>query len=224
MARPIIRRRIKIKPKCHLFIPAETNSERVILSLDEYECIRLIDLESLQQDACAKELNVARTTVQAIYKNARRKIADALINGKQLVIEGGNVYLNDEEDVYIPKDQRIDKRIAVTYQDGFVFSHFGQAQQFKIFDIVENNIKVTTIIDAKDAKRAALVDFLQSNHVDVLICGGIGENAYNLLKNADIEVINGANGEVDNVIKSYLNNTLEIDDNLKCNHPHTCTE
>ena len=56
------------------------------MTLDEYEAIRLMDLENLQQEQAAAQMGVARTTVQLIYNNARRKLADCLVNGKRLVI------------------------------------------------------------------------------------------------------------------------------------------
>ena len=63
------------------------------MTLDEYEAIRLMDLENLQQEQAAAQMGVARTTVQLIYNNARRKLADCLVNGKRLVISGGNYRL-----------------------------------------------------------------------------------------------------------------------------------
>lgn len=65
--------------------------EPVTLGLDEYEVIRLIDLEGMQQEQAAAQMGVARTTVQSIYNAARRKMADALVNGRALRIEGGDV-------------------------------------------------------------------------------------------------------------------------------------
>ena len=61
------------------------------MELDEYECIRLIDLEGLTQEQCAAQMLVTRTTVTAIYESARKKLADALVNGKRLTISGGEV-------------------------------------------------------------------------------------------------------------------------------------
>jgi Predicted DNA-binding proteins len=65
------------------------------MTVDEYETIRLIDLEGLMQEACAKRMNVARTTIQAIYNEARKKIAEALVFGKILYIEGGEYKICD---------------------------------------------------------------------------------------------------------------------------------
>ena len=65
------------------------------MTLDEYETIRLLDLEGLQQEQAAAQMGVARTTVQAIYNNARRKLADCLVNGKRL---GGDVTLCEKHE------------------------------------------------------------------------------------------------------------------------------
>jgi predicted DNA-binding protein (UPF0251 family) len=65
------------------------------MQLDEYETIRLIDLEGLTQEECAEQMDVARSTVQGIYISARKKLADSLINGKLLLIEGGQYHLCD---------------------------------------------------------------------------------------------------------------------------------
>lgn len=80
-------------PGCREFIPrgAGCHGEAVVLALDEFEAIRLIDLEGLQQEQAAAQMGVARTTVQSIYTVARRKLADCVVNGKTLRIEGGEV-------------------------------------------------------------------------------------------------------------------------------------
>ncbi len=74
----------------------ETEACQVVrLGRDEYEVIRLLDLQALTQAQCAKQMGISRTTVTGIYEAARRKIADAVVNGKRLMIEGGNVALCD---------------------------------------------------------------------------------------------------------------------------------
>ena len=70
-------------------------TQPVIMTVDEYEAVRLIDLEGMNQEACAEKMRSARTTVQSIYAEARKKLADSLVNGKLLRIEGGDYELCD---------------------------------------------------------------------------------------------------------------------------------
>lgn len=96
MPRPQRCRRICSLPSAGEFVPTGTDSQpadTVIMSIDEYEVIRLIDLVGLTQEQCAAQINVARTTVTGIYDTARYKIADAIVHGKRLLIEGGNIRL-----------------------------------------------------------------------------------------------------------------------------------
>ena len=97
MARPTKQRHVYAFPVYDKFGPCgkDTSKEcdRVTLMLDEYEAIRLIDLEGMNQAEAAESMEVARTTVQAIYQTARQKVADALCNGKQIVIEEGDCFI-----------------------------------------------------------------------------------------------------------------------------------
>ena len=68
-------------------------NDYINMTIDEYETIRLIDLEGFTQEECAKQMNVARTTVQGIYMSARKKLAQSLVNSKGLIIEGGEYHL-----------------------------------------------------------------------------------------------------------------------------------
>lgn len=96
MPRPCKSRRICAMPDCGYFGPKDTLStghQTVIMTLDEFEAIRLIDAEDMTQEECAVQMNVSRTTAQAIYNSARKKLAECLINGKDLHISGGNYEL-----------------------------------------------------------------------------------------------------------------------------------
>lgn len=94
MARPYKARRVCSRPTVDVFGPLNQDTgTRVELTLEEYEAIRLIDLLSCTQEECASQMGVARTTVQAVYNCARKKLADCLVNGRQLEIRGGNYLL-----------------------------------------------------------------------------------------------------------------------------------
>ena len=91
MPRPVKRRMVCQEPRFKVFGPPNiSNKNSVCMPVEEYEAIRLIDHEGLTQEECAKLMGVARTTVQKIYDDARFKIADALVKGFTLRIEGGN--------------------------------------------------------------------------------------------------------------------------------------
>jgi predicted DNA-binding protein (UPF0251 family) len=101
MARPRKWRKVCCLPESNLFGPLNApimESGPIVMAVDEYETIRLIDLEGMSQEECADRMNVSRTTVQRIYNDARKKIAVALINGKVLKIKGGNYKLYDESE------------------------------------------------------------------------------------------------------------------------------
>lgn len=95
MARPKKCRRVCKLPQTRLFFPADDKhrAQAVVLTVDEYEAIRLIDKEGFSQERCGELMQVARTTVQQIYANARKKLADVLVDGLPLRIEGGDYQL-----------------------------------------------------------------------------------------------------------------------------------
>jgi predicted DNA-binding protein (UPF0251 family) len=96
MPRPRKCRRVCCLPDCNRFGPLDCAADvvqSIKMAVDEYETIRLIDLEGLTQEMCSVQMNVARTTVQLIYNDARKKLADALVHGKVLYIEGGEYQL-----------------------------------------------------------------------------------------------------------------------------------
>ncbi len=91
MPRPIKRKLVCALPEYNLYAPVNSTSSPgvVIMSIEEFEAIRLIDFESLDQEHCAERMEVGRSTVQRLYNEARRKIAESLVLGKTLKIEGG---------------------------------------------------------------------------------------------------------------------------------------
>lgn len=96
MARPRKWRKVCCMPMRNRFGPLNAPIDQqyfIVMTIDEYETIRLIDLQGFNQEQCADKMHIARTTVQRIYNDARKKLADALVNGKVLRIEGGDYEL-----------------------------------------------------------------------------------------------------------------------------------
>lgn len=96
MPRPIKWRKVCCLPESNRFGPLDNSIKKdhfANMTVDEYETIRLIDLEGFTQEECANQMHIARTTVQGIYGEARKKIAESLVNGKVLRIEGGSYEL-----------------------------------------------------------------------------------------------------------------------------------
>lgn len=235
MARPVKCRRICRYPCIKEFSPQNGRDDKqVILSYDEFETIRLIDREGLSQEKCGEYLRVGRTTVQKIYDSARKKIAEALTEGLSLRISGGDVSLCDgvnsicgekscvKKQAYkAKKEGKTVMKIAVTYEDGKVFGHFGHTEQFKIYDVEENRIVKSVIADTNGHGHGALADFLKSKSTDALICGGIGGGAMSALVAAAITVYAGVSGDADKAVESLLSGNLKFSSEVNCNH-HEC--
>ena len=98
MPRPQRYRRVCHEPEYTEFTPeGSREGESIILTIDEYEVIRIVDLEGHTHEECAESMDISRTTVTEIYASARKKIADAIVNGRQLVITGGRYRLCEGE-------------------------------------------------------------------------------------------------------------------------------
>lgn len=234
MPRPTKCRRVCYFPEILEFSPAgEGNGEPIVLTIDEFETIRLIDKEGLSQEECGTQLGVGRTTAQKIYETARKKIADALVLGCPLKIKGGDFKLcSGSADVCYKKDcikrqiQKNDKiekgantmRIAVTYENGNIFQHFGHTQQFKLYDIEDNRVMKSQIIDTNGSGHGALASLLSSVKADVLICGGIGGGAQIALEENGIKLYGGVSGNADDAVNAFVAGNLDFNPDVHCEH------
>lgn len=109
-------------------------------------------------------------------------------------------------------------RIAVTYENGNIFQHFGHTEQFKLYDVENGVIKNEQIVDTLGSGHGALAGFLAQNGAEVLICGGIGGGAQNALAQAGIRLYGGVNGSADDAVKALISGTLDFDPDVKCSH------
>jgi FKBP-type peptidyl-prolyl cis-trans isomerase 2/predicted Fe-Mo cluster-binding NifX family protein len=115
-------------------------------------------------------------------------------------------------------------KIAVTYDNGKIFQHFGRTETFKVYAVEDNKVFCTEVIEANGAGHGALAGLLAQNDIDVLICGGIGSGAQNALANAGIEVCAGAQGNPDQAVEAFLKGEL-VSAQGTCEHHeegHSC--
>ena len=120
-------------------------------------------------------------------------------------------------------------KIAVTYENGQIFQHFGHTENFKIYDVLGKDIISSEVVSSGGSGHGALAGMLKEHNVAVLICGGIGGGAQAALAEAGIMLYGGVSGNADDSVKALLEGTLAFNPNVQCNHHghehdegHTC--
>ncbi|HON86522.1 MAG TPA: DUF134 domain-containing protein [Syntrophorhabdaceae bacterium] len=236
MPRPRCKRSIGFLPEITYFKPAGiklTELDEVILQHDELEAIRLKDLLGQSQEDAARQMNVSQPTFHRLLSSAHEKIASAIVNGKALRIEGGNVAI-DERSVppcgwrhicrYGWKERPgVNKgrkplisekgdtmKIAITSTDGtmegMVDERFGRCKKFIVYD---TETKTHTVIDNSlnmGAAQGAGIQTAQNiinSGAKIVISGHLGPNAYRVLNSAGIDIYTASNMTVIQAIAAY---------------------
>ena len=230
MPRPQRCRRVCREPAYPCFIPENGAGEDcVTLTIDEFEAIRLVDWEKQTHQQCAEQMEISRSTVTEIYESARHKLADALVHGKRLLITGGNYRLCGGEAKRCGRPcgekPEITKgaafmKIAVTYENGQIFQHFGHTERFKVYEVENGVIASTQVVDTNGSGHGALAGFLAQHEVDTLICGGIGGGAQMALAQAGIKLYGGVAGDADAAVEALLAGKLDFNPDVQCSHHH----
>ena len=109
-------------------------------------------------------------------------------------------------------------KIAVTYDNGNIFQHFGRTESFKVYDVEDNKVVFSEVIGSNGVGHGALAGLLAGQEVDVLICGGIGGGAQAALAEADIRLLGGVQGSADQAVEAFLSGTLAYNPDVKCSH------
>lgn len=121
-------------------------------------------------------------------------------------------------------------RIAVTYENGQIFQHFGRTEQFKVYDVEKNEIVSSEVVGTNGSGHGALAGVLTSLKVDGLICGGIGGGAQAALAAEGIRLYGGVSGDADEAVKALIKGELSFDSDVHCDHHdhhgenHACGE
>ena len=113
----------------------------------------------------------------------------------------------------------LEMKIAVTYDNGNIFQHFGRTESFKVYDVEDNKVVSSEVIGSNGVGHGALAGLLADRAVDVLICGGIGGGAQQALSDAGVELVAGAEGDADQAVEAYLKGEL-ISTGANCDHHH----
>ena len=120
-------------------------------------------------------------------------------------------------------------KIAVTFENGEIFQHFGHCAQFKIYNVQDGKVVGAEVLDTNGSGHGALAGFLKNVGADTLICGGIGGGARTALDEAGIKLYGGCNGSADAAVEALLAGNLSYNPDVMCSHHdehhgegHTC--
>lgn len=121
-------------------------------------------------------------------------------------------------------------RIAVPYENGNIFQHFGRSEAFKFYDVADGAVTAAAVVSTNGSGHGALAGFLRERGVDTLICGGIGGGAQSALAQAGIRLYGGVNGNADEAVNALLAGNLGYNPDVHCSHHdhegegHSCGE
>ena len=109
-------------------------------------------------------------------------------------------------------------KIAVTYENGQIFQHFGHTEAFKLYEIEDGKVVSSAVISTNGRGHGALAAILSACEIDAIICGGIGGGAQIALAQAGIQLFGGVTGDADAAVEALLNGTLAFNPNVMCSH------
>ena len=226
MPRPVKCRRVCKLPQNLGFTPVNSfyDEEPVILSVDEFETLRLIDREGLSQEECGAYMDVARTTVQQIYTSARKKIADALVEGRTLKIQGGQYKLCNPQDPcpgcpgcrrqkIINKHKKEDgpMKIAIPLDENKqdVCPVLARAPYFLFSVNGETEILENPAAQAQGGAGLKAAQFLVDQETDVILTARCGQNSADVFDTADIRIYKTNSSSAEENLKAFAEEKLE---------------
>jgi predicted DNA-binding protein (UPF0251 family)/predicted Fe-Mo cluster-binding NifX family protein len=205
MPRPVNERRLGSAIPPRVMKPAGIPArelEQVTLGFDEAEALRLADLEGLYQEAAARSMGVSRQTFGRIIESARRKAADAILNGKALRIDGGEITIDEE-------GERVMK-IAVPSRDGLVDEHFGHCKEFLVFRVEGTTLVPEATIASPESCgcKSGVAGDLAAAGVTHMVAGNMGEGAVRVLSSHGMTVVRGASGDARAAAQAFASGAL----------------
>lgn len=227
MPRPKKCRKVCQLPRTQVFRPDESRQtqEWVTLNVDEYEAIRLIDLEGFSQEACSNYMQVARTTVQAIYTSARKKLAVMLVEGRPLRIDGGDYQLCDGREEFcgcggcrrhrrcaqtaLGKENSMKLAIPLDEDQSSVCPVLARAPYFLFRQDGADTIVDNPGAQAQGGAGIQAAQFLVDQQVTDLIAPRCGQNAAEVFQAAGIRIYKSANSEAAADLQAFAEGKLE---------------
>jgi predicted DNA-binding protein (UPF0251 family)/predicted Fe-Mo cluster-binding NifX family protein len=207
MPRPCKCRRVCGNPQADYFKPRGvplTNLEEIVITLDEFEAVRLADLEGLYQEDAAKKMNVSRQTFGNIIESAHKKIADAIINARALRIKGGIVKMTQKPVRLCIPTKTNEGKIAI------VHGHFGSAPYFTIYDTAKGGVEVIDNANQHHSHGACQpMSALTGRKINAVVCAGMGARAVQKLNEGGIKVYRAVSGSVADIAGQFLKGGLE---------------
>lgn len=111
-------------------------------------------------------------------------------------------------------------KVAVTFENGEIFQHFGRTSQFKIYDVENREVLSSEVVNTSGEGHGSLALFLKEHNVEILICGGIGDGAQTALKENEIQIFGGVLGKADEAVEAFLKDQLVQSQKASCSHDH----
>jgi predicted DNA-binding protein (UPF0251 family)/predicted Fe-Mo cluster-binding NifX family protein len=235
VARPAKWRCLECPPGTKVFGPAGVparNLEKLRLSFDELEALRLLHLEGVTQAEAGRRLGVSGSTVSRMAGRAHRVVTEALVLDKALCIEGGPVTVVRVEEssagdpstklrsgtISTKGDNMI---VAVPYLRGDVNAHFGSTQSFLIAEAADGKIERTSVFEVQGMQHnhSGIAGFLKEQGVQVILAGGMGAPMQNALKMQGFELYCGVSGSAIDAVEAFLRGDIEQSEST-CGHHH----
>lgn len=227
MPRPRKCRKVCQMPRSLEFRPVDGNKEKekIILTVDEYEAIRLIDKQGFSQEECSTYMKVSRATVQMIYNSARKKLAEALVSARSLRIQGGDYQLCDGEEEFCncggcKKHRRVwthvekedgKMRIAIPLDENKkdVCIVLARAPYFLFHEDGKDTVIENPAAAAQGGAGIQVAQFLVDNRIDALITVRCGQNAAEVFQAAEMKIYKSVNKVAADDLNAWKEGKLE---------------
>jgi predicted Fe-Mo cluster-binding NifX family protein/predicted DNA-binding protein (UPF0251 family) len=210
----------------------QCSDDAITISLDEFEAMRLVDDEGKSQIEASQEMNVSRATLQRLLISGRRSLVQAILKEKSFIVDNNIDHIDMKGELNMIDKSKAFKVAFPSSNQETIDQHFGRTDFYVVYDVQNGEIK-KTLIENKDHRPGKVPLLLKSHGVNVIICRNMGDKAIALFKHNQIDVILGAEGNIENQLNAFMNDEVIIthdpfhhhhdhdhDHEHDCNHEH----